>query len=99
MKIKAHALITNPVDFINSEHKASYVEVYSTDMSEYFTGSVSLGEIEINLGDIDQETLYKSALEHIDQAEKKTREEFEAKLLTLKETRQNLLAITYEGDV
>ena len=98
MKIKAHALVTNPVDFINGDNKASYIQVSSVDMSEYYVGSVNLGEIEIDLGNVDQEALYKSALEHIDQAEKKTREEFEAKLLTLKEARQNLLAITYEGE-
>ncbi len=97
MKIKAHALVTSPIDFINHQDPST-IQMWSTNMSEYVEGSVNLGEIEIDFGDVDVQLIVNAAVARLDEAEEKTIAELNVKLERIKAERQNLLAITYQGE-
>ncbi len=95
MKIKAHVLITNPVDFINHQQPNS-ISLYYSDMSCVFKGSVSLGERYIDLGDVDMEIMYQKALESLDSAETKLRADYQVAIDKIQTEKQNLLSITHQ---
>lgn len=97
MKIKAIPHITNAVDFTR-EPNIRHVQFYLNNVSECFDNCIVLPEIEIDLGDIDQDELVKMAIQQCDVTREKLMEEMHAKLATLEETKQSLLAISYQPE-
>lgn len=99
MKIKLTPMITSPVDFLKNP---SPLSLYFTDPDsvQYApTNYIPLKSVEIELDGVDNEVLTKIALEHIEAAEEKVRAELQEKLFKLQEEKQNLLALTFKGDL
>lgn len=86
---KLYIMCTNPVEAVHAP------DTIRLDFDNYHALSdewplIEVKELEI---EVDPQVLLQQALKQVDEAEKKTMEEFEKKMATINATRQKLLAL------
>ena len=94
MKIKGHLVATEPVSFL----KGSCIDLFISDRASGVEGWLNLGEVEFEMEDLDYDTLLPMVLDIIDEQTKTEVAKHTVKMDRLKRNKQELLAITYDGE-